>query len=141
MPNLTTLGERIAAVRKQLNLTQHQFAATIGYSRATLAGVETDKDEPGIRFLIKVADLGAVSIDWLLGRIVPFSGPFIGNGVDAASQIAFLRLLNVIPPGKRGDFVTLLERLDPDDFLAFFEDRRPTKRRKTGRPVKAKTRS
>lgn len=63
-----TLGARIARIRdKTLKLNQTDFATLMGVSGAsTISNWENDIREPGISYLVKVAELGEVSLDWLL---------------------------------------------------------------------------
>ena len=50
-----TVGERIRAARKALNLSQSEFAARCGVSRNGQANFERDENLPGGDYLLKVA--------------------------------------------------------------------------------------
>lgn len=62
------LGEKISNLRKKHKLTQEQFSKKIGITRSALAKYETNKAEPDITTLTKIANFFDVSIDYLLGR-------------------------------------------------------------------------
>lgn len=67
MAEKNTLGYRIACIRRGLGLKQHPFAYKIGINRAaSISDYETDKRKPEIATLVKIAELGMVSLDWLL---------------------------------------------------------------------------
>lgn len=65
---MSTLGERIKYIRGDLlKLNQSAFADILGFSRgATISDYEKDKRSPDISTLCKIADMGIISIDWLL---------------------------------------------------------------------------
>ena len=61
-----TLGEKIALLRSQKKLTQERLAQALGISRASLAKYETNKNEPDLETIRKIANFFDVSIDYLL---------------------------------------------------------------------------
>lgn len=65
---MSTLGERIKYIRGDiLRLNQSAFADMLGFSRgATISDYEKNKRSPDISTLCKIADIGVISIDWLL---------------------------------------------------------------------------
>lgn len=65
---LELIGERVQLKRKELGLTQEQFADKYGYPRTTLAKLEAGlRDFKSTELLILAEQLG-VSCDYLLGR-------------------------------------------------------------------------
>lgn len=62
------LGERIAKLRKQRNLSQYDLAERLGFSRGKLANYEQGSRQPDYDTLQKIADYFEVSTDYLLGR-------------------------------------------------------------------------
>jgi len=60
------LGSRIKLARG--TRSQEDFAKMVGVDRTTLASWEIDRREPGLDNMAKIADLAAVSFDWLVGR-------------------------------------------------------------------------
>lgn len=71
----TTVGDRLAAARAAARLTQAALAETLGLTAASVSGWERDEVLPSPAHLVQLADLLAVSIDWLLrgrddGRVV-----------------------------------------------------------------------
>lgn len=65
--NDLTLGQRIAARRKLLNLSQESLAERLDISRQSVSKWESDAAIPEIDKLIALSKLYSVSIGWLLG--------------------------------------------------------------------------
>jgi transcriptional regulator with XRE-family HTH domain len=61
------LPERIATVRQRLGLSQRRFAVRIGVSRNIVLRYEGGHGRPRTDTLERIAQLGGVSVDWLLG--------------------------------------------------------------------------
>ncbi len=63
-----TFGERLTHLRKEKGYTtRSELAEALGIPTTTLRNYETDVREPGHSFLVRVADLFGVTIDYLLG--------------------------------------------------------------------------
>lgn len=62
-------GNRITLLREKGALTQEELAGLLGISRASLSHYETNRREPDIGTINKLADVFHVSVDFLLGRI------------------------------------------------------------------------
>ncbi len=60
--------ERLVKLRKELNLTQEDFAQKIGYTRTAISAWEIGRNEPSNVDTIKIADFFGVSTDYLLGK-------------------------------------------------------------------------
>lgn len=60
--------ERLVKLRKELNLTQEDFAQKIGYTRTAISAWEIGRNEPSNSDTIKIADFFGVSTDYLLGK-------------------------------------------------------------------------
>lgn len=64
---MATLGNRISHIRKALGLSQEQFAKKIGLQKAqSISRFEKNERHPRYETLIKIANLGNVSHDWLM---------------------------------------------------------------------------
>ncbi|MDR1785505.1 MAG: helix-turn-helix transcriptional regulator [Spirochaetaceae bacterium] len=63
--NLPTLGARVKWLRKELGLTQEQFARLISVSDALVAFIETDRRVAKDRIIKLIADSFSVSREWL----------------------------------------------------------------------------
>lgn len=59
--------DRLKQLRKELNLTQEEFAQKIGYTRTAVSAWEIGRNEPSNADTIKLADFFNVSTDYLLG--------------------------------------------------------------------------
>ena len=65
---MNTLGEKLKIERRKRNLTQDDIAKMLDINRVTYYGYETDKHEPNLKILCKLAEIFQVSTDYLLGR-------------------------------------------------------------------------
>lgn len=63
---MSILSNNIRAIREKLGFTQESFANAIGITAAAVSHWESDKREPDIEMIIKIADLGQVTLDWLM---------------------------------------------------------------------------
>ncbi len=82
------LGNRLRLLRKDEN--QNDFAARIGVDRTTLSSWETDRREPDLDTLSRIADMFNVSIDWLAGReVTPTVIPVLGTNdfINTATEL------------------------------------------------------
>lgn len=61
-------GMRIRALRKKQGMTQQKLADILNVDNTTISVWELGKAEPGILQIVKIADLFAISTDYLLGR-------------------------------------------------------------------------
>ena len=59
------IGERIKYLRKDLHLTQQEFAVRIGTSRNNIAGYEAGTREPSEAALLLICQKTGASEDWL----------------------------------------------------------------------------
>lgn len=100
---MSTLGERIRLIRA--DLTQDAFAEYLDVDRSTLSSWEINRREPDLQTMIKIAQYGKVSLDWLAGLPCITRIPIYGTE-------DFLNL--TAHPG-----VDLAIRIDSDDFSRF----------------------
>lgn len=62
------LGERLTKLRKQKKLTQESLSKKLNIPRTTYSGYESDRREPDIDTLRKLANFFDVSLDYLTGN-------------------------------------------------------------------------
>ena len=62
------IGKKITELRKQKNLSQTDFAKTVGVSREMIGRYERDEVMPSIEVAAKIADALEVSLDYLVGN-------------------------------------------------------------------------
>lgn len=67
----------LALLRKERHLSQKAAATDLGVAQALLSHYEKGKREPGLDFLVRVANYYNVSTDYLLGRSAVSSGGII----------------------------------------------------------------
>lgn len=78
---MSTLGERIAQLRKNKNLSQAKLAQKLSVNRATLSNWEIGRALPDVNMLVVIADFFNVTTDYLLGRTL-LKGPVPGGNWD-----------------------------------------------------------
>ena len=82
-------GERIRLVRKNAGCSQKEFCALLDIPQSTLSAYETDRMQPTISTLVKLAEKFSVSIDWLCGIEKNVSGfGTIGEALCAIYELA-----------------------------------------------------
>ena len=64
---VTIFGTKLKECRKDTKLTQAQLAAIMNVSKTTICQWETNKQEPSLEDLIKLALFFHVTADYLLG--------------------------------------------------------------------------
>lgn len=65
---MQTLGERLAALRKEKDLSQAELAKLLNLGQSTIAMYERNRRTPDPETLRRFADFFGVSADYLLGR-------------------------------------------------------------------------
>jgi len=61
------IGEKIKLIRSRLGLNQGDFAERLGLGGAALISkYELGHLEPGIKTLVRISQMGQVSLDWLI---------------------------------------------------------------------------
>ena len=63
---MTTLGKRIEHVRKKMGVNRVELAKKLEISQNLISLYESDKNNPSVETLMKIAYHGDVSLDWLL---------------------------------------------------------------------------
>ena len=88
-----TLGKRIAANRKRMQMTQDQLAEQLGVTAQAVSKWENDQSCPDIAILPRLAEIFGISTDELLGREAPppiFQGEVVEekeqNGVHVSND-------------------------------------------------------
>jgi transcriptional regulator with XRE-family HTH domain len=67
MPFNMKIGNKITELRKEQNLSQTDFAKTVGVSREMIGRYERNEVMPSIEVAKKIADALEVSLDYLAG--------------------------------------------------------------------------
>lgn len=62
------LGKKIAAYRKNMNITQEALANQLGISNQAVSKWETEQSYPDVELLPKIADIFSISLDELFDR-------------------------------------------------------------------------
>ena len=63
-------GEILQKERKARNISQGELAKAIGVSQAAIHYFETDRNEPRISIVEKIADFYGITVDELIGHEV-----------------------------------------------------------------------
>lgn len=62
------IGKKLKKLREEKGLKQADIAEMLGVSRTTYTQYETEKSEPDLKTVAKLADFFEVSVDFLLGK-------------------------------------------------------------------------
>ena len=65
--NYSDFGENLKHLRKSLELTQKDFGAKVGLSKAVVSKYETGMGYPSFDVLVRIAQYFGVTTDYLLG--------------------------------------------------------------------------
>ena len=65
------LGTRIKVIRSLRGLTQEELGKRIGATQSLVTNYECGRREPGVRYLLRLARVLNVSVDWLVGAPPP----------------------------------------------------------------------
>lgn len=84
---------RLKELRKNLKLTQNDIAKMLSTTTANVSGWETNKWQPDIESLIKLADIFNCSLDYLVGRELE-NGIIISNKGFDSETLSFLENYN-----------------------------------------------
>ena len=105
--------ERIAAIRKELKLSQEKFGELAGVSQRTVAFWESGQRMPSHAVISALADRLDLSVDFLLGRTDDKNSikkqPAVDDGRLADELIARIRTLPVPALSRLSDFLEGLE--------------------------------
>ena len=61
-------ADKLIELRKEKHISQADLAKMIGSSCSIICYWETNRSEPTAPYLVKIADIFGVSVDYLLGR-------------------------------------------------------------------------
>lgn len=65
--NNTTLGDKLQYLRKDISMSQKDFADFLGIPQPSLSAYENNRNSPTVDVLINVAKKCNISLDWLCG--------------------------------------------------------------------------
>lgn len=106
----TSLAERLRSIRKTRGLTQAELGSVAALPAAAVSHLETGRQEPTLKTILRLADALGVSIDYLAGR-TDDPKP-IGEPVEASPRTKLMRMVATLSD----DDVTIL--LDLGEKLA-----------------------
>jgi len=103
--NFKSIGEHIMLLRKQKALSQADLGKQIGTSGDIIGRYERDIMTPSIDVIIKIADVLAVSIDYLVGKT---------NLVLDKATLKQLEDINTLPEEARGYILNHIDMMIRD---------------------------
>lgn len=71
MYEISTIGQKIKAVRIELNITRRELGENVFVSPYSIANYEVGRRMPDIETLCLIADYFAMPLDELIGRVPP----------------------------------------------------------------------
>ncbi len=115
-----TIGDRIAARRKALGMSQDELAWKVGYkSKAAISKIETNVNEVRQPFLFKFAEALETDVNYLLG-IEPSSSDTSPAETKPEEEfpefIMIARAGKKLSPERRADMLKMLKIAFPEAF-------------------------
>lgn len=101
------IGENIAKVRKNLNITQEDMSRTLGVSRRALCSYECGKCSVPVFLLPKISDVLKVSVSALMDIKVPFTD----ERTREAHILKRMEKIKKLPPEEQKAVFTLIDSL------------------------------
>ena len=102
------IGARLAELRENAGETQEQTAAATGYSRSSIANIESGSQQIGLQAALVLADHFRVPLDHLLCRVVPPGGPLVGKFIENRDVLALVGFWESLNDSERQSVVRLL---------------------------------
>lgn len=120
------LGSVLSQLRKKNGQSQRELANSIGVSNGAVAMWETDKRQPDLEMLKKIANYYNVSIDYLLGNDPPFSAHTLplNLNLEDAELLGYYHKLSLID--KRwimGQMIDLIKKAEEQNDFSLKEQR------------------
>jgi transcriptional regulator with XRE-family HTH domain len=118
-----TLGERICDLRRGRDLTQEQFAKSIGEKRANISSWETDRTTPETKTIKKISEFFSVSIDFLINGGQSSQHNITDQNLhsDMDEFIEFAALFRQLSPRSRRTTILMMKAYLENDREAFKE--------------------
>lgn len=104
MDSLAKIGVRIKRIRERLRLNQASFGAKLGLSGNAVSSYETSDAIPPVKTLVKIAEIGSVTIGWLI----------MGEEQEpklSSEDLLMLSIFRELPPEEKETAIRLLEVL------------------------------
>ncbi len=103
-------GKRIRTVRQNAGCTQNEFSSLLGIPQSTLSAYETDRMQPTVSSLVKIATKFNVSLDWLCGikKVGDLSSDLSAALIEAEE---FLKELELRREREKSEIEKLLRKL------------------------------
>jgi len=73
--NFDVFSSRLKRLRNDAGLTQAELAEKVSVTKATISNLENAHKTPSLETIILIADCFGVSLDYLLGREMPYLTP------------------------------------------------------------------
>lgn len=83
--NNTTLGDKLQYLRKDMSMSQKDFADFLGIPQPSLSAYENNRNSPTVDVLINIAKKCNISLDWLCG--ISSSKPTLSSLSDIADVL------------------------------------------------------
>lgn len=104
MDTLAKIGTRIFQVRKRLRMSQASFGRHLDLSGNAISSYETGDAIPTVRTIVKIAEIGNVTIQWLI----------MGDEKEpklSSEDLLMLSVFHQLPPDEREAAIRILEVL------------------------------
>ena len=78
---MESIGDRIRIARKEKNISQEELAEAIGSTKSAISRYESDKRQPRIEQLQRIAEVLGITVEYFLSGGAEVSQVHLSNGV------------------------------------------------------------
>ncbi len=110
------MHERLKKLRKELDLTQQEFADRIGMKRNTIANYESKRNKPSTAVISLICREFSVNEDWLRYGTDRSDNMFLPGNCENENTKTVKNLLNGENDTFKHRFITMLSRLSASDW-------------------------
>jgi transcriptional regulator with XRE-family HTH domain len=103
------IGRRIALRRKQIGLSQEEFANEIGSNQTQVSRYERGENDMTVEVFIKIADALDTTTDWLSGRTEIIDRPLRGAGDLDPMELEVIKELRELNHDDRQRLVKMIK--------------------------------
>ncbi|MCP4138492.1 MAG: helix-turn-helix transcriptional regulator [bacterium] len=107
------IGKRLAAIRKDLDISQVEMSQESGVSRGYIASVESGRQTPSFDFLVKISGRFSVSLDWLIsgrGQMFMIGEDHFLNSLKP-EHVDFLKSFYALPVEKQEQLLNIFNEI------------------------------
>lgn len=100
---------KLKEIRQQKGMNQAELAKVLGITQASYSHYETNRRQPDIQLLVKLADYFKVTVDELIGHDVPY---LINKSLLSEEQLAIIEKLKNLDTNQCNKILAYIDGLN-----------------------------